>query len=40
MFPAGMVSWVPSGGNWSVRNDSPEQMKVLVLEFKDSSAMK
>jgi len=40
MFPAGMVSWVPSGGHWSVRNDSPEQMKVLVLEFKDSNAMK
>lgn len=40
MFPAGMVNWVPSGGGWSVRNDSPEQMKVLVLEFKDSGAMK
>jgi hypothetical protein len=40
MFPAGMVNWVPSGRRWSVRNDSPAQMKVLVLEFKDSGAMK
>jgi hypothetical protein len=36
MFPEGMVNWVPANGSWSVHNDGPQPMKVLMLEFTDS----
>jgi hypothetical protein len=36
-FPAGMLSWVPSGTSWRVANRSRKEMKLMVLEFKDTA---
>jgi hypothetical protein len=37
-FPAGMLTWVAAGKNWSLANKSAQEMKLLVVEFKDSAA--
>jgi hypothetical protein len=36
-FPAGMFAWVPAGKGWSVANNSGQEMKLMMLEFKDSA---
>jgi hypothetical protein len=36
-FPAGMLAWVPADKGWSVANKSGQEMKLMVLEFKDTS---
>jgi len=36
-FPAGMLAWVPAGKSWSMGNPSAHPMRLVVLEFKDSS---
>jgi hypothetical protein len=36
-FPAGMLAWFPADTDLSVPNESDEQMKLMILEFKDTS---
>jgi hypothetical protein len=35
-FPAGMVAWFPADTDLSVPNESDQQMKLMILEFKDT----
>lgn len=37
-FPAGMLAWVPAGKRWNLPNPSAQEMKLMVLEFKDTGA--
>jgi hypothetical protein len=39
-FPAGMLAWAPADSGWSVPNKSRSEMKLMVVEFKDSGAKK
>jgi len=36
-FPAAMLAWVPAGKSWRVANKSGKEMKLMVLEFKDTA---
>ena len=35
-FPAGMLAWFPADTDLSVPNESDQQMKLMILEFKDT----
>jgi hypothetical protein len=35
-FPAGMLAWVPADKSWSVPNKSGQELKLRVLDFKDT----
>jgi hypothetical protein len=35
-FPAGMVAWFPADTDLSVPNESDQQMKLMILKFKDT----
>jgi hypothetical protein len=37
-FPAGMLAWFPADTELSVPNESDEQMKLMILEFKNTPA--
>jgi len=37
-FPAGMLAWFPADTDLSVPNESDQQMKLMILEFKDTPA--
>jgi hypothetical protein len=36
-FPAGMLAWVPAGKSWTVANKLGKEMKLMILEFKDTA---
>jgi hypothetical protein len=36
MYPAGMLKWIPAHSPFTLRNQDVGEMKLLVLEFKDS----
>jgi hypothetical protein len=35
-FPAGMLAWFPADTELSIPNESDQQMKLMILEFKDT----
>jgi len=35
-FPAGMLAWFPADTDLSIPNESDQQMKLMILEFKDT----
>jgi hypothetical protein len=35
-FPAGMLAWFAADTGLSVPNESDQQMKLMILEFKDT----
>jgi hypothetical protein len=36
-FPAGMLAWFPADTDLSVPNESDQEMKLMILEFKDTA---